>query len=250
MIRGLYTAAAGMLAAQSQSEIIGDNIANINTPGFKQEEGSNRAFPTLLLDRINNGENPERTPIGAIGTGVVVDRSTLLTVPGTLDTTGNATDLALISDQNRAVFFSVQTPNGVRYTQNGRFQLSPAGQLQTMDGYPVLGENGPIGPLDSDFTVTPEGAVLNGAGAEVGRLALVELPGTLVREGNSLYSSNQAVRAGNVAVKQGAYEVSNVDLTDQITNMMTVMRAYEANQRVIQTEDSTLDKAANEIGKV
>ncbi len=252
MIRGLYTSTAGMLAAQSQSEIIGDNIANLSTPGFKQEQGSNHSFPTLLLERINDGSKiPEQTPIGSIGTGVVVDRTARLTVQGALNTTGISTDLALVSDQNQPIFFAVQTDNGVMYTRNGRFQLSAEGQLQTMDGHAVLGENGPINGLDVNFTVSSDGMVLNGQGEEVDRLVVRQLPeDNLTRVGNSLYTSTQATQAQNFQVKQGAFEASNVDLTTQITKMMTVMRAYEANQRVIQTQDATLDKAVNEVGKV
>lgn len=249
MLRGLYTGASGMLAAQTQSEIIADNVANIRTPGYKGEEASNKAFPSMLLDRTSIvGGVPENTPIGSMGAGVVVDQITRMNVQGALQTTDLSTDLAVTSNG----YFAVQTPNGERYTRNGHFQLNSEGMLQTVDGFSVLGENGPIGPLTKDFTVDTNGTIMD-QGQVMSQLRIVEIPtGALLREGQSLYVSNQPVQAvaGNAGIKQGAIEGSNVDMSGQMVKMITVMRAYEANQKVIQTQDATLDKAVNEIGKI
>lgn len=249
MIRGLYTGASGMLAAQTQSEIIADNIANIHTPGYKSEDASNKAFPSILLERTgSNGEIMENTPIGGMGLGVVVDRVARMNVQGMIQTTDRSTDLALTSNG----YFTVQTPNGERYTRNGHFQLNSEGMLQTADGHLVLGENGPIGPLSESFTVNREGTVMN-QGQVLDRLRIVEIPEeALLREGQSLYASNQPAQAlqGDVGIQQGAVEGSNVDVSAQMVKMITVMRTYEANQKVIQTQDSTLEKAVNEIGKI
>lgn len=252
MIRGLYTGAAGMLAAQTQSEIIGDNVANVRTPGYKEEDGILKAFPDMLIERtaINNGI-PENIAIGNMGTGIVVDSVARMNVQGALQTTDLPTDLALTSPG----FFVVQTPEGERYTRNGRFQLSANGTLQTADGYSVLGENGPIGPLSKTFTVSADGTVSD-QGQVLDRLRMVQIPEeTLVREGQSLYSSSQPTQIQNVGIgmgeiRQGTIEGSNVDIPGQMTKMITVMNAYQANQKVIQTLDSTLDKAVNEVGKV
>ncbi|MEL1134266.1 flagellar basal-body rod protein FlgF [Desulfitobacterium sp. THU1] len=249
MIKGLYTGAAGMLAAQTQSEIIADNVANIRTPGYKAEESSNKAFPELLMMRTSTkNEIPGDTVIGGMGTGVVVDQVTRMNVQGALQSTELSTDLALTSE----ALFVVQTPNGERYTRNGQFQLNAEGMLQTTDGYPVLGEEGPIGPLSRDFSVDTNGAIYDG-GELVDQLRLVQIPNEeLIREGQSLYTSNQAAQAwqGEPGIRQGFLEGSNVDLTGQMVKMITVMRAYEANQKVIQTQDATLDKAVNEIGRI
>lgn len=238
-----------MLAAQTQSEIIADNVANVRTPGYKGEEASNKAFPSMLLERTSTvGGRPENTPIGGMGAGVVVDQIARMNVQGALQTTDLPTDLALTSKG----YFAVETPNGERYTRNGHFQLNSDGILQTAEGFPVLGENGPIGPLTKEFAVDSTGKITN-EGQAMGQLRIVEIPEeALIREGQSLYASNQPAQAlaGNVGIQQGAIEGSNVDLSGQMVKMITVMRAYEANQKVIQTQDATLDKAVNEIGKI
>jgi len=247
VIRGLYTSATGMLAAQTQSEVIGDNVANVKTPGYKEELASNISFPSMLIQRMGGSPTPEATPIGGLGTGVGVDRAALSNVQGALQTTNLKTDLALTS----LGYFAIQTPGGERYTRNGHFQLDANGMLQSPDGYALQGEKGSIGPLSSDFNVSADGTIMD-KGRSVDRLRVVDIPAdALKREGQSLYSASQPVQAATaVQVLQGAIEASNVDISGQMVQMMTVMKAYEANQKVIQTEDSMLDKAVNEVGKI
>src|SRR5680860_764535 len=185
MIRGLYTSASGMLAAQAQSEVIGDNVANIKTPGYKEQLASNISFPSLLIQRMGGSPTPEATPIGGLGTGVGVDRVALSNVQGAIQTTELKTDLALTS----LGYFAVQTPGGERYTRNGQFQININGTLQTSDGFAVLGEKGPIGPLSSDFSVKVDGTIIDN-GQNVARLRVVDVPeDALKREGQSLYLS-------------------------------------------------------------
>ncbi|MGI6119354.1 MAG: flagellar hook-basal body protein [Desulfosporosinus sp.] len=247
MIRGLYTSATGMLATQMQSEVIGDNVANLKTAGYKELIASNISFPTMLIDRLGGNYAAEVISLGNIGTGVGVDRPVLSTVQGPLQTTEKKTDLALTSPG----YFVVQTPGGERYTRNGHFQLDANGMLQTSDGYALLGENGPIGPLSPDFMVSAEGMIID-EGRDIDRLRIVEIPAAaLVREGQSLYSASQPVQAAaRVQVLQGKIEASNVDLSGQMVRMITVMKAYEANQKVIQIQDEMLAKAVNELGKI
>lgn len=251
MIRGLYTSASGMLAAQTQSEIIADNVANVRTPGYKEELASTKAFPSMLIERLGGNPGPEATPIGGMGTGVVIDRVALANVQGTLQTTDLKTDVALTTPG----YFAVQTPQGERYTRNGHFELNANGMLQTPDGYPVLGEQGPLGPLSTEFNVNSDGTIMDG-GKNVGRLRVVDIPAeALQREGQSLYASAQPVQpltrgTSAVQIRQGSVEGSNVDISGQMVQMITVMKAYEANQKVIQTQDATLEKAVNEVGKI
>ncbi|MDR3600685.1 MAG: flagellar basal-body rod protein FlgF [Desulfosporosinus sp.] len=247
MIRGLYTSATGMLAAQTRSEVIGDNVANVKTPGYKEEQASNISFPAQMIERVGGNQASEVVPIGGMGTGVGVDRAARSNVQGSIQTTDVKTDLALTSPG----YFVVQTPGGERYTRNGQFQTDSNGMLQTSDGNAVLGVKGPIGPLSSDFSVKADGTVMD-KGQSLDRLRVVDIPANaLQREGQSLYSSSQPVQASATAqVLQGSIEASNVDISGQMVQMMTVMKAYEANQKVIQTEDSMLDKAVNEVGKI
>jgi flagellar basal-body rod protein FlgF len=247
VIRGLYTSASGMLAAQTLSEVIGDNVANVKTPGYKEQLASNVSFPSMLIERMGGNQVSGTVNIGGLGTGVGVDRAALSNVQGALQTTDVKTDLALTSPG----YFVVQTPVGDRYTRNGHFQLDANGTLQTPDGNAVLGEKGPIGPLSSNFSVKADGTIMD-KGRIIDRLRVVDIPAAaLKREGQSLYSATQPVQVSTGAqVLQGSIEASNVDLSGQMVQMMTVMKAYEANQKVIQTEDSMLDKAVNEVGKI
>ena len=247
MIRGLYTSASGMLAAQTQSEIIGDNVSNVKTPGYKEKLASDISFPSMLIERMGGNQATEAVQIGRLGTGVGVDSVTLSNLQGVIQTTDVKTDLALTTPG----YFVVQTPGGERYTRNGHFQLDANGTLLSPDGYALLGEKGPIGPLSSEFSVKADGTIMD-KGQSVDRLRVVEIPAdALKREGQSLYSSSQPIQAStNAQVLQGSIEASNVDVSGQMVQMMTVMKAYEANQKVIQTEDSMLDKAVNEVGKI
>jgi len=247
VIRGLYTSATAMLAAQSQSEVIGDNVANVKTPGYKEQLASNSSFPSMLIQRMGGNQPSGIVQIGGLGTGVGVDRTALSNAQGALQTTDIKTDLALTSPG----YFVVQTPGGERYTRNGHFQLNANGMLQSPDGYALQGVNGPIGPLSSEFSVKADGTIMD-KGQIMDRLRVVDIPvEALKREGQSLYSTSQPIQVSTTAqVLQGSIEASNVDLSGQMIQMMTVMKAYEANQKVIQTEDEMLGKAVNEVGKI
>jgi len=236
-----------MLANQTQSEIVGDNVANVKTIGYKEQIASNIAFPSMLIERLGGNPASDAVQIGGLGRGVGVDSVALSNVQGAMQATGVKTDLALTSPG----YFVVQTPGGERYTRNGHFKLDSNGSLQTPDGNALLGEKGPIGPLSSDFNVSADGTIMD-KGQTVDRLRVVDIPvDAFKREGQSLYSASQPVQASTTAqVLQGAIESSNVDISGQMVQMMTVMKAYEANQKVIQTEDSMLDKAVNEVGKI
>jgi flagellar basal-body rod protein FlgF len=247
VIRGLYTSATAMLATQKQSEVIGDNVANIKTPGYKEQLASNISFPSLLIQRMGGNLPSGIVQIGGLGTGVGVDRVALSNVQGALQTTDLKTDLALTSPG----YFVVQTPGGERYTRNGHFQLDANGMLQSPDGYALQGGNGPIGPLSSEFSVKADGTIMD-KGQMLDRLRVVDIPvEALKREGQSLYRATQPIQVSTTAqVLQGSIEASNVDLSGQMIQMMTVMKAYEANQKVIQTQDEMLGKAVNEVGKI
>ncbi|MDQ7096209.1 flagellar hook-basal body protein [Desulfosporosinus sp. PR] len=247
MIRGLYASASGMLAAEAQSEIIGDNVANTKTPGYKEELASNSSFPSMFIERLGGSQASEVAPIGGMGTGVGVVRAGLFNIQGSLQSTDQKTDLALTSPG----YFVVQTAGGERYTRNGHFHLDSNGTLLTSDGNALLGQRGPIGPLSSEFTVKEDGTVMDN-GQVVDRLRVVEIPAdALTREGQSLYNSSQPVQvSADPKILQGSVEASNVDLSGQMIRMMTVMKAYEANQKVIQTQDDMLGKAVNDVGKI
>lgn len=251
MIRGLYSSAAGMLVTQKLTETIGENLDNIRNPGYREEQNVVTAFPTLLLDRISSsGKGTEKVPIGSMGTGVISDRVTMKIGAGLVEETDQPTDVALVSQG----FFVVQTLAGERYTRNGHFELDETNRLRTTAGNLVLGENGEIGPLSSNFTVEYDGTIKDN-GQVVDRLRIVDIPGAaLQREGKTtLYQTTQtpvAVARDSIQMRQGAIEESNVNVDDQMVKMVVAMRAYEANQKVLQIQDQTLEKAVNEVGRV
>lgn len=324
MIRGLYTAASGMLAMQRRQETLANNLANINTPGFKADEGVIRSFPEQLLSRINDQTGvsvqgwptPPMQPvrIGRISTGVYMSEAISIFAQGDIEQTDNPLDLALTHNFSNpdfqtavvngkpvepSIFYTVAKfateqelnqparDEQIRYTRNGSFSVNAQGYVVTADGYYVLDRNNrPIRLVNgteripvTDVRISERGEIfvrdpisaneryiplagLDPADPRPVRLGLrvVQNPYELVREGNNVYrfaGAQQPVdieAAGQMqnfyAVRQGWMERSNVDPTRTMTDMMTVMRAYEANQRVITTIDDTLGKAANEIGRV
>jgi flagellar basal-body rod protein FlgF len=270
MFRGLYTAASGMLSQQRRVEMLTNNIANANTPGYKADQASLRAFPEMLMHRLEEITVPtkeqrsfhDRIAIGRLNTGVYMQELRPNFAQGDLRETGNRTDVALV-DQTLptdpyALFFTVQNANGdVRYTRNGHFTLDADGFLTTDEGFYVLDENGNRIQLESDdFNVLIDGTIMqNGeVRARLG-VAFAADKHALVKEGNGLFRSQngelpQANGQSAYQIRQGFLERSNVDLSRSMTEMMSAYRAFEANQKILQAYDKSMDKAVNEIGRL
>jgi flagellar basal-body rod protein FlgF len=251
MVRGLYTAGTGMLTQRIKINIIANNVANVETAGYKEDLMLSRSFKDVLIERINDPNILRQNEIiGSITKGVHVDELFTKFVQGSLNETGRNADLALQGDG----FFVVQTPNGLRYTRNGAFFVDNQGMLVTAEGYYVQGVNGSLNVGSNNFKVNENGQVFDEEGDLVDEMLVVSfVDNSLLRkEGESLYYTfGEAETVESEAkVKQGFLEASNVDLIEQVISMIEVARAYESNQRVITTIDSTLDKAVNEIGKV
>jgi flagellar basal-body rod protein FlgF len=277
LLRGFYTAASGMMAQQRRIEMLTNNIANANTPGYKSDQAALRAFPELLLSRLDKATVPTKTPrsfplqptIGSINTGVYMQELIPNFRQGDIKETGQPTDIALINGtlpvdaetgKEGTLFFVVQNENGdIRYTRNGNFTLNPQGFLTTNDGWYVLDENGRRIQLPStNFTVNADGTIV----ANNNRIARINIafaanPNTLAKEGNGLFRSENGVlpsALGNPNVtytlKQGFLERANVDLNRAMTEMLSAYRAFEANQKIVQAYDRSMDKAVNEIGRL
>lgn len=274
MLRGFYSAAAGMIAQQRRTEMLTNNIANANTPGYKADQGSLRAFPEMLMKRmesVKSGSNlVTSTSIGGLNSGVYMQEMTPLFKQGDIRETGNKTDIALIdgnlprngqTNKQGSLFFTVQNANGdVRYTRNGNFTVDPAGYLTTNEGYYVLDATGNRIPLQSDqFQVSGDGTIVEN-GAPIARLnvAYSDNPYELVKEGNGVYRTNGNnvlpnaldVQDVSFSMKQGFIEGSNVDVSQAMTDMMTAYRSFEANQKILQAYDRSMEKAVNEIGRL
>ncbi|GIQ61986.1 flagellar hook-basal body complex protein FlhO [Paenibacillus cisolokensis] len=289
MLRGLYTAASGMLTQQRRHDTVTNNIANLNTPGYKQSVAVSRSFPEMLLSIVGASDQPNAA-IGPIHTGVLAEESLLLHLQGDLLKTNRMSDFAIVSEiavpgavfdesgkyvtpegetifQPQA-FFTVQNRDGeIRYTRGGQFVLTETGDLITPDGAAVLGEGGQ--PIRFEPGTSLEGLSLTAdrqfVDAETGeptgqRLLLTRIddPNRLVREGDGKFRLNEEDAAlareleadDAVVVHQGYIERSNVDSAQSMVDMMAAVRAYEANQKVVQFYDRSLEKAANEVGRV
>ena len=229
-------------ALQRDMDAVANNIANANTPGYKAER---MLFSEYLV-------RPQRNaPLS-----FVQDRGMMRDLrEGPLTKTGNTLDLALTGDG----YFTVDTPNGPRYTRSGRFQLDADRRIVDERGEPVLGDAGqPISiPIDRNvITIAPDGTVsANTDGtvatdtAIVGKIGVVTFanPRSMKREAYGLYSSNATPAPSTTRVMQGMLEQSNVNAIQEMTDMIEISRAYTANQQVLQNEDDRMKSAINKI---
>lgn len=266
MLRGFYTAASGMLAQQRAQETLANNVANANTPGYKAEQATIRAFPELLMQQMGskqtpmkNGSNVATTkPIGALNTGVYVQETISNFQQGDIRETKLQTDLAIVQghvpDENGALFFTVQNDAGdVRYTRNGNFTVDGQGYLVTSQGYYVLNQTGnPIQMDGTSFSVTPDGIIETNTQYIPLGIAYTDNALEMVKEGNDLFAGETgAVPANaNFTMKQGFLEGSNVDAVKTMTEMMNAYRMFETNQQVLKAFDESLGKAVSEIGRI
>jgi len=248
VIAGLYAAANGMLAVEERQAVIANNIANAGTPGFKRQLAVQRGYhQAFYLD----GRRPERLDrVVAPGGGIRTIETFSNFGNGVVNTTSNALDVALAGPG----FFKIEGDDGVRFTRNGRFAIAD-NQLITLAGETVLSDNDtPIDVGGGTIEFDAQGYVrVNG---EVrGRLGIVEFddPHALTREGYTLFRAPQdaidaAQLAVNTSVMPQSIENSNVELPSEMINMMTALRAYAANQQVIQSVNETASRMINQVG--
>ncbi|MDG5787286.1 flagellar hook-basal body protein [Evansella sp. AB-P1] len=273
MLRGLYTAGAGMIAQQRRQEMLTNNMANADTPGFKADKASLRSFPNQLLQAMgtNHTQKYGTNRIGELSTGVYLQEKTPNFRQGDIQETFNTTDMALLQSvvpqdeetgQDAMLAFVVQNSDGeTRYTRNGNFTFDGQGFLTTSHGHYVLDINGePINVGSEDFRVSRNGEVFDINDEVIGQMnvSVIPDPTQLVKEGNGLLrydGENDIVTAlGNEEVTfqiaQGFVERSNVDASQTMTEMMNALRSFEANQRVLQAYDRSLERAVNDVGRI
>ncbi|MDR1586223.1 MAG: flagellar basal-body rod protein FlgF [Treponema sp.] len=281
MIRGWYTGASGMRAQQWRLDAVANNLANVDVDGYKRDVAAFKAFPELLIRRQDDDgvyEHPfgsaDAAPIvGKMGVGVELNELYTSFEQGALKETQSDFDIAL----DGKGFLSVATPWGERYTRNGSFQLGKEGFLETKEGYPVLGEKGPVKVKANNFQVDKDGRVwINAAYAEDPNLMIsrenntweetalldtlkivdFEIDRYLEKQGSSLYRESDTSGPARImeegsrpTVIQGFVEGSNVDPVVEMVQMIEVNRAYEANQKIIQTEDAALGTLINQVAR-
>lgn len=236
MDRAVFVALSGAVLQERRLEALTDNLANINTPGFKKVKPVfSNAMPFSGGPRVFS----------------VAKESALDMSQGVLENTGGRLDVAL----KGSGFFSVNTPIGVRYTRNGGFSIGKDNTLVTSDGSAVLGEKGAIRLSGADVAIDAEGNIRDN-GALVDKLKIIDFDnaGLLRREGSYFSAAVPGVRetaaARNTQVEQGYREVSNVNVVQAMTTMIEAMRAYETNSKMIQTLDDMTRKSIDEVGRV
>jgi flagellar basal-body rod protein FlgF len=259
MIRGLYTAVSGLITQEAKQQVITGNIANANTNGFKADNLSIKKFNDVLIqnyDNIVNGKNV-RNVIGGLSLGSEIDETNTDFTQGMLQQTDNPTDFAI----DGRGFFSVlrQDNNGndrVYYTRDGKFHVNARGYLVTDNGDYVLGINkinGKSEPIKADNAkITSDSSnniYLDGKTTYQFNVVDFNDYTKLKKFGDNLYSG-QPNGNTDIVVKQNMVEKSNVNVINEMVNMMTVMRSFESNQKVIQAMDETLGKTVNEVGSV
>jgi flagellar basal-body rod protein FlgF len=251
MIRGLYTAASGLATATLRLGVVSNNIANANTAGYKADRLPDEVGKSLDLMRWAVDDNGN--PVGTITLGPKRGLSSLDLTPGPIQETGNALDLAIAGTG----FFAVQGSDGqTRYTRDGGFHLDADGSLRARDGSAVLNDSGQPTQIASggEIAVGADGTlIVDGVAGE--RLQVVDFaPGQqLLKQGNGMFTpANGGLPqpATGAQLYQGFLEGSNVDMTESMVQTMNLVRAYEANQHLLQVQDQTLSRAVNDIGKV
>lgn len=280
MIRGIYTAVSGLITQEAKQDVISNNLANVNTVGFKGDNLAIKKFDDVLLqnfDKIENGQHV-RQELGGLSMGSRLDETDTDFTQGTIQGTDKWTDFAI----DGRGFFTVRRNDGIGnqdfYTRDGHFHVNSEGFMVNDSGDRILGINNatnqaePIfvgsGKLskgaDGNFVVTGNA---NAADNRTYKMRVVDFTNEqykgLQKVGDNLYSLVNNGNAANptagvtaenppkpISVVQNSLEKSNVNVVNEMVNMMTVMRTFETNQKIVQTMDETLGKVINEVGSV
>jgi len=266
MVKGLYTAYTGMLVEQNRMDILSNNLANAATNCFKKEGSTATAFKDQLALKIKDiSENNVAKKLGSVNLGAKVGETYTDWSQGNYKVTDNESDVALDGNGFFAISYTDKSGNtSVKYTRDGAFTVNKDGYLVTKDGDYVLNENGALNNNGSaasyiklnpneKYTIDEQGNIFQN-GSAVAQLGVADVSdyNYLQEFGENMYdlkNGGQVIKS-NATVNQGSLEASNVNVVSEMVDMITISRAYESNQKAIQTIDGTLDKAVNSVGKV
>lgn len=257
MMRALWTAGSGMAAQQNNIDVISNNIANVNTTGFKKQraEFQDLMYQTMRQAGSTTGADTQLPTGIQMGHGVRMSATNTVHTQGSYQNTGNALDMAIEGDG----FFQITMPDGtIGYSRDGSFKRDSDGRIVTADGYPIEPQI-TIPANTTEITISADGrvsATIPGQTQteEIGQIELARFvnPAGLSRMGKNLYMETEASGAPttNAAGTDGAgtlvqqfLEMSNVQIVDEMVNMIVAQRAYETNSKAITTSDSMLEIA-------
>lgn len=269
-----------MMARTIDTEVVANNLANLNTVGFKKDTTVYRDFPTMLVHRLHDvtvdthfGVIDLAPRTGKLGTGVQVDDiATTHHVSTSYILTDKEFDMALegVPGVKRSyAFFEVQTPQGKRYTRAGNFTLNSDGDLVTQGGALVLGEKGPIKLEAGNYQFGTDGTIITnpnykGEGvnmwedkAELDKIRIVSFEDANAMEKEGYVMFKETARSGapetllyGVNLRTGMLEASNVNPIIEMVNLIKSQRAYEASAKVVQAHDTLLGQAVGDVGRV
>ncbi len=258
MVQGINTAAAGMISILNLNDIVANNMANVNTTGFKQliPAFKNIDEAPVYKKNIDSKIDPSLQVMGNLSVGSELDAKYLDFSQGNLKHTGRNLDVAL----NSPGFFIVENEFGEFYTRNGNFSINDEGDLVTMSGDKVIGEGGAIninvaGMDLKELNITEDGRIMHGE-MELARLSVVDFEDktTMAMMGNNLYrnlnDNAQPVEPEKISVVSGNLESSNSNVIKSMTDSITGARTYETLSQVVRNTDATVKKSVNEVGRV
>ncbi|MDR3332657.1 MAG: flagellar hook-basal body protein [Synergistaceae bacterium] len=270
MFRGIYEGTSAMLVQEKMLDVVGNNLANVDTNGFRGRVAVNKSFPEVLMDRVerytivDEALNEEladrkffpyirgRVTIGSMSLANVMSETIMSQEPGVVQYTDNPLDVMINGDG----FFAVEDGNGnTFYTRSGSFQRGPAGELVTHDGEFVLGDGGRIELGDAVRIFVDETGQIFADGDMVGQFQLVTFPSPtyLRQDGKSLLSetpnSGAPVPVEVPAIVGGALERSNVQVVSEMVRMIEANRAYEAAGRTVTIQDELTSRLFSTLGR-
>ena len=257
MLRALYSAAAGMESQQMNLDNISNNLANVNTTGFKKSklEFQDLLYQTTRAAGSQQGGGNQLPSSLQIGQGSIPIATQRVFTNGQLTQTGENLDIAIQGDG----LFQVQMPDGsLAYTRDGALQTDSSGRIVTADGYPVAGGFQPVPAGTTNITITSSGAVTytTSSGATNSQLQLARFTnsGGLEAQGQNLYKETSASgpaelgdpgQSGFGQLQQGYLELSNVSVVEEMVNLILAQRAYEVNSKAVQAADEMMQESNN-----
>lgn len=284
MWRGLYTASTGMITEARRTDVIANNLANAATTGYKKDTAVHQEFENVLIKRMYDDnaksggvlqglldtagevditkikgfkvDEQEAPAIGRLGLGDYIAEIAVDYSQGSFESTGNSFDLAIAGEG----FFTIQTPDGIRYTRNGAFFRNQNGVLQDIRGYNLLDRAGnpitiPENTADSRVTISPDGSIYtNGENQALAQIQVVQFDNRLAvqKQGDNLFYAvnNAQPQPATGEVMQGMLEKSNVEIVREMVELIHNHRLYEANAKAVTTQDTMLEKSVNEVGRL
>lgn len=266
MVKGLYTAYTGMINEQNRMDIMTNNLANADTNGYKKEGSTAQTFADTYAIKIKDTSYygiPRN--IGEVSLGVHIGETYRDYGQGSFQVTDSPYDLGISGPGFFAISFTnKQGETSVKYTRDGAFTVNKEGYMVTKDGDYVLNQNGAtnsnpaaanyirIDP-NQKFTIDENGFIWQN-NAVAGQVGLVDFEdyNFLEKYGENLFQTVDGAQLTEAdgTIEQGVIEASNVNIVSEMVEMITITRAYESNQKIIQTIDSMLDKAVNQVGRL